>query len=186
MMKKISTGLILLVIFLILGMTLKNNKDVNDIKKIISSNTVTHEETGKSTTVKTAPNKTTKKIVNSEISTSNNKNNIKELTKADVVSKYILEKGELPEYYITKREAMELGWVASKGNLCEVAPGKAIGGDNFTNREKTLPTAQNRKWYEVDVNYNCGNRGADRILFSSDGLVFVTYDHYKTFKEIKQ
>ena len=185
MMKKISTGLILLVIFLILGMTLKNNKDVNDIKNIISSNTVTQEETGKSTTVKTAPNKTTKKIVNSEISTSNNKNNIKELTKADVVSKYILEKGELPEYYITKREAMELGWVASKGNLCEVAPGKAIGGDNFTNRERTLPTAKNRKWYEVDVNYNCGNRGADRIVFSSDGLVFITYDHYKTFEEIK-
>ena len=80
---------------------------------------------------------------------------------------------------------MELGWVASKGNLCEVAPGKAIGGDNFTNRERTLPTAKNRKWYEVDVNYNCGNRGADRIVFSSDGLVFVTYDHYKTFEEIK-
>ena len=182
MMKKISTGLILLVIFLILGVTLKNNKDVNDIKNIISSSTVTQEKAGKSRTT----NKTTKKTANSEISSQNNSSNIKELTKVDIVSKYILEKGELPEYYITKREAMELGWVASKGNLCEVAPGKAIGGDNFTNREKTLPTAQNRKWYEVDVNYNCGNRGADRILFSSDGLVFVTYDHYKTFKEIKQ
>ncbi|MBP9630443.1 MAG: hypothetical protein KBE03_08235 [Leptotrichiaceae bacterium] len=181
MMKKISTGLILLVIFLILGVTLKNNKDVNDIKNIISSSTVTQEKAGKSRT----SNKTTKKTANSEISSQNNSSNIKELTKVDIVSKYILEKGELPEYYITKREAMELGWVASKGNLCEVAPGKAIGGDNFTNREKTLPTAKNRKWYEVDVNYNCGNRGADRIVFSSDGLVFVTYDHYKTFEEIK-
>ena len=44
---------------------------------------------------------------------------------------------------------------------------------------------KNRRWYEVDVNYNCGNRGADRILFSNDGLVYVTYDHYKTFQEIK-
>ena len=174
MMKKISTALTLIIIIIILAVTLKNNKDMNDIKNIISPNAVTQEKVGKSTTA------------NSEISTPINSSSIKELTKVDVVSKYILEKGELPEYYITKREAMELGWVASKGNLCEVAPGKAIGGDNFTNREKTLPTAQNRKWYEVDVNYNCGNRGADRILFSSDGLVFVTYDHYKTFKEIKQ
>jgi guanyl-specific ribonuclease Sa len=182
MMKKISTALTLIIIIIILAVTLKNNKDMNDIKNIISPNAVTQEKVGKSTT----SNKTTKKTANSEISTPNNSSSIKELTKVDVVSKYILEKGELPEYYITKREAMELGWVASKGNLCEVAPGKAIGGDNFTNREKTLPTAQNRKWYEVDVNYNCGNRGADRIVFSSDGLVFVTYDHYKTFKEIKQ
>ena len=173
MMKKISTALTLIIIIIILAVTLKNNKDMNDIKNIISPNAVTQEKVGKSTTA------------NSEISTPNNSSSIKELTKVDVVSKYILEKGELPEYYITKREAMELGWVASKGNLCEVAPGKAIGGDNFTNREKTLPTAQNRKWYEVDVNYNCGNRGADRILFSSNRLVFVTYYHYKTFKEIK-
>ena len=63
MMKKISTGLILLVIFLILGVTLKNNKDVNDIKNIISSSTVTQEKAGKSRT----SNKTTKKTANSEI-----------------------------------------------------------------------------------------------------------------------
>ena len=85
MMKKISTALTLIIIIIILAVTLKNNKDMNDIKNIISPNAVTQEKVGKSTT----SNKTNKKIANSEISTPNNSSSIKELTKVDVVSKYI-------------------------------------------------------------------------------------------------
>ena len=121
----------------------------------------------------------------SDFSNKNNdsSNQIDELTNDDVVVKYLKEHGELPEYYITKSEAKSLGWVPSKGNLCEVAPGKAIGGDIWTNRQKSLPTKSGRKYFEADLNYHCGNRNADRVVFSNDGLVFVTHDHYRNFEE---
>ena len=187
MTKKINTIIMIVATVIILLLILKNNKDLNDIKNIVSTNTQQSVDKSKQNTkqnTKNEKNTKTQTIIATSDS-SNISSEIKELTKVDVVSKYILENGKLPDYYITKKEAMNLGWIASKGNLCEVAPGKAIGGDYFTNREKILPMTKNRRWYEVDVNYNCGNRGADRILFSNDGLVYVTYDHYKTFQEIK-
>ena len=113
----------------------------------------------------------------------NSSNQIDELTNDELVVKYLKEHGELPDYYITKSEAKSLGWVPSKGNLCEVAPGRAIGGDIWTNRQKSLPTKSGRKYFEADLNYNCGNRNADRVVFSNDGLVFVTHDHYRSFEE---
>ena len=113
----------------------------------------------------------------------NSSNQIDELTNDEIVVKYLKEHGELPDYYITKSEAKSLGWVPSKGNLCEVAPGRAIGGDIWTNRQKSLPTKSGRKYYEADLNYHCGNRNADRVVFSNDGLVFVTHDHYRNFEE---
>ena len=113
----------------------------------------------------------------------NSSNQIDELTNDEIVVKYLNEHGELPDYYITKSEAKSLGWVPSKGNLCEVAPGRAIGGDIWTNRQKSLPTKSGRKYFEADLNYHCGNRNADRVVFSNDGLVFVTFDHYRSFEE---
>lgn len=108
---------------------------------------------------------------------------IDELTREAVVVAYVKKHQQLPDYYITKYQARRHGWDASSGNLCDVLPGRAIGGDVFSNREKSLPSANNRKWFEADLNYNCGRRNADRLLFSSDGLVYVTYDHYKTFTQ---
>ena len=121
----------------------------------------------------------------SDFSNKNNdsSNQIDELTNDEIVVKYLKEHGELPEYYITKSEAKSLGWVPSKGNLCEVAPGRAIGGDIWTNRQKSLPTKSGRRYFEADLNYNCGSRNADRVVFSNDGLVFVTFDHYRSFEE---
>jgi len=121
----------------------------------------------------------------SDFSDDNNtsNNNIDELTNDVLIVKYLKQHGELPDYYITKSEAKSMGWVPSKGNLCEVAPGKAIGGDIWTNRQKSLPTKSGRKYFEADLNYNCGNRNADRVVFSNDGLVFITFDHYRSFEE---
>jgi guanyl-specific ribonuclease Sa len=68
--------------------------------------------------------------------------------------------------------------------LCRAAPDKAIGGDRFGNREGRLPTARGRVWYEADLDFNCGKRGAKRLLWSSDGLIYVTTDHYQTFREV--
>ena len=60
----------------------------------------------------------------------------------------------------------------------------SIGGDRFGNREGLLPNADGRTWYECDVNYEGGYRGADRVLYSSDGLSYCTFDHYESFTAI--
>lgn len=99
------------------------------------------------------------------------------------VADYIHKNGTLPENFITKDQADKLGWKPG-GDLDKVAPGKSIGGDVFKNAEKSLPDAPGRIWHECDINYNGGHRGDDRILYSNDGLIYSTSDHYKTFKAL--
>lgn len=106
---------------------------------------------------------------------------IQNLTNEVKVINYVKSNHELPEYYITKSEARKQGWVPSEGNLCDVLPGKAIGGDKFSNREKMLPSG--KQYFEADVNYNCGNRNADRIVFTKEGEVYLTKNHYKSFQK---
>jgi len=68
--------------------------------------------------------------------------------------------------------------------LDEVAPGMSIGGDTFGNREGLLPKADGRKYYECDVNYEGGYRNGERIVYSNDGLIFYTDDHYESFEQL--
>ncbi|WP_257139102.1 ribonuclease domain-containing protein, partial [Bacillus pseudomycoides] len=103
----------------------------------------------------------------------------------DDVTKYIKEHKKLPDNYITKDQAEALGWNNRAGNLHQVAPGKSIGGDIFENRKNQLPNTSGRTWYEADINYLSGYRGNDRIVYSNDGLIYKTSDHYKTFTQIK-
>ncbi|MBR3839617.1 MAG: ribonuclease [Erysipelotrichales bacterium] len=100
------------------------------------------------------------------------------------VSLYIYTYGELPDNYITKQEARELGWDSEKGNLWEVAEGMSIGGDKFGNREGLLPKEKGRQYYECDIDYEGGYRNAKRIVYSNDGLIYYTEDHYESFEEI--
>ncbi|GFN32149.1 ribonuclease domain-containing protein [Paenibacillus xylaniclasticus] len=109
----------------------------------------------------------------------------KALTSADDVAGYIRKNGKLPDNFITKKEAEALGWNPKKGNLNDVAPGKSIGGDVFKNKGNPLPDAPGRVWYEADINYSSGFRGNERIIYSNDGLIYKTTDHYKTFTQIK-
>lgn len=118
---------------------------------------------------------------NQEKQSSVHATDIDELTEENLVIDYVKANNKLPEYYLTKGEARNKGWIASKGNLCDVLPGRAIGGDKFSNREKTLPTGN--QYFEADVNYNCGNRNADRIVFTKNGEVWLTHDHYKSFEK---
>jgi len=104
-------------------------------------------------------------------------------TKEEVAA-YINMFHQLPPNYITKREAEKEGWDSSKGNLWEVTDKMSIGGDVFGNREGDLPKKQGRKYYECDINYKGGYRGSERIVYSNDGLVFCTVDHYKTFEQL--
>ncbi|MCW7761765.1 barnase [Photorhabdus luminescens] len=106
---------------------------------------------------------------------------IEGLTEQNNVVAYLRQNNKLPDIYITKMQARDLGWNAKQGNLCQVLPGRAIGGDKFTNREKKLPMKPKRQWFEADVNYRCGHRGSDRLLYSSDGLIYLTLDHYRSF-----
>lgn len=105
-------------------------------------------------------------------------------TSKEEVALYLHQYGVLPSNFITKSEAKELGWDADKGNLWEIAPGMSIGGDRFGNREGLLPKAEGRTWYECDCGYEGGYRGAERILYSDDGLIYYTDDHYETFTQL--
>ena len=105
-------------------------------------------------------------------------------TSKDEVAAYIHAYGHLPSNFITKKEAKALGWVSNQGNLGEVAPGKSIGGDYFGNYEGQLPEKKGRSYYECDIDSTGGYRGAKRIIFSSDGLIFYTEDHYNTFEQL--
>lgn len=103
-------------------------------------------------------------------------------TSKEEVAEYIFLYGHLPDNFITKKEAKALGWVSSEGNLGDVAPGKSIGGDYFGNFEKNLPEKKGRDYHECDIDSSGGYRGAKRIVYSNDGLVYYTEDHYKTFE----
>ena len=103
-------------------------------------------------------------------------------TSKEEVAAYINEYQELPSNFITKDEAEELGWVSKEGNLDEVAPGMSIGGDYFGNYEGNLPEKNGRDYYECDINYDGGYRGEERIIYSDDGLIYYTDDHYETFE----
>ena len=86
----------------------------------------------------------------------------------------------LPDNYITKDDARDLGWTG--GSVEQVAPGCAIGGDRFGNREGILPAAKGRTYYECDIDtLGRSSRGAKRLVFSDDGLIYYTEDHYETF-----
>ncbi|MBR4421200.1 MAG: ribonuclease, partial [Erysipelotrichaceae bacterium] len=103
-------------------------------------------------------------------------------TSKEEVALYIHTYGKLPSNYITKNEAKKKGWEASKGNLNKVCPGFSIGGDRFSNYEGYLPEKEGRKYYECDIDYQSGTRNGKRIIYSNDGLIYYTGDHYNTFE----
>ena len=90
---------------------------------------------------------------------------------------------DLPEYYITRDELLSLGWKKGKPPA-KFAPGKMATMGIYKNRNGHLPQIPGRVWYEADINYYNGRRNGHRLLWSNDGLLFVTYDHYETFLEI--
>ena len=101
----------------------------------------------------------------------------------DEVALYIHLYRHLPSNYITKKQAEALGWPG--GDLRPYAPGKCIGGSHFGNYEGLLPSARGREWTECDIDtMNKKSRGAKRIIFSNDGLIYYTDDHYESFTQL--
>ena len=94
---------------------------------------------------------------------------------------YLYTYGKLPSNFMTKKEAQSLGW--SGGGLDGYADGMCIGGDRFGNYEGLLPDADGRKWTECDIDtLHASSRGPKRIVFSNDGLIYYTGDHYESFE----
>lgn len=100
------------------------------------------------------------------------------------VAVYLTIYDDLPDNYLSKKEAQRRGWVQSKGNLWDVAYGCSIGGDRFGNYEGLLPDKKGRSWTECDIGFEGDYRGAERIVFSNDDLIYYTDDHYESFEEI--
>jgi len=101
-------------------------------------------------------------------------------TSKEELTAYLIEYGKLPQNFMTKKEAREYGW--ESGGLDDFAYGMCIGGDDFSNYEKKLPTAEGRKYYVCDVDtLHADSRGSKRIVYSNDGLIYYTDNNYETF-----
>lgn len=99
----------------------------------------------------------------------------------DEVALFIHTYGHLPDNYITKQQAESAGW--SGGSVEKYCPGKCLGGSRFGNFEGLLPDKDGRTWTECDINtLGAASRGAERIVFSNDGLIYYTPDHYESFE----
>lgn len=104
-------------------------------------------------------------------------------TTRDDVALYLHSYGHLPSNFLTKAEAEKAGWPG--GSLEPYRPGMCIGGDRFGNREGLLPDAPGRTWYECDINtLGASSRGPERLVWSSDGLIYYTADHYESFEQL--
>lgn len=99
------------------------------------------------------------------------------------VALYLWTYSELPPNYITKDEAYELGWKPSQQNLWEVTDKKSIGGDRFFNLEGLLPKDT---YFEADIDYQGKQRNAKRLVYTKNGVIYYTADHYKSFEELKK
>ena len=105
-------------------------------------------------------------------------------TSKEQVALYIHRYGHLPQNFISKTKAKKAGWIPSEGNLQDVCPGKSIGGSRYYNDDGLLPDKSGRYWTECDIDYAGGHRNEKRIVFSNDGLVYYTGNHYRSFERL--
>ncbi len=158
----------------------------SDKKAAADAQSTVKVSTSAAASQKNAADTQTAKKTDVNVKANSNKISISEdkaYTDKEHVAAYINEFARLPHNYITKNEAKKLGW-QSKGTLDKVAPGKSIGGDRYGNYEGLLPKKNGRTWKECDIDYVKGSRNAKRIVFSNDGLIYYTGDHYKTFARL--
>lgn len=187
--KKIVLSLVLLLsMFIFTGCELEitdNSENVSSSQQLQSSSAVADKDTeitSQAATKQDVTEKTTQVITEKATQAQTEKlidKNGSYNTK-DEVALYIHTYGCLPDNYITKAEAKKLGWTG--GSVEKYAKGKAIGGDNFGNYEGLLPKKKGRKYTECDIDtIGKNSRGAKRIIFSNDGVIYYTDNHYESF-----
>ena len=152
----------------------------DSLDKYINSDIQTETDTLKTPQIPDNENAYTEKVHATEArSSAIDENGI--YTSKEDVALYIHTFGKLPSNFITKKEAEKLGW--SGGSLEKYAKNKCIGGSRFGNYEGKLPDKEGRTYTECDIDtLGQKSRGAKRIVFSNDGLIFYTEDHYETFE----
>lgn len=172
MRKFLSFLVTLLLLFGIVGC--KNNQKSQDVSSSTTSSAVlssTESSSSSSSTESSSSSSSTESAVIDENGS---------YTSKDDVALYIHVYGRLPSNFISKNEAEKLGW--SGGSLEPYAPGKCIGGSRFGNYEGLLPKKSGRTYTECDIDtLGKKSRGAKRIVFSNDGLIYYTDDHYASF-----
>ena len=182
-----NTGRIIALFMVICAMTLSLMTGCVKRKSPVRTNGTTASVTETTAPVTTKASETTKETSEETASASAEKTEQKAqidengtYDSAKEVALYIHTYNKLPPNYITKKEARSLGW--SGGSLEDYAPGKCIGGDYYGNYEGQLPEKKGRRYTECDIDtLGKPSRGAKRIVFSNDGLIYYTKDHYKTF-----
>ena len=180
-----NTGKIIALFMVICAMTLSLMTGCVRLRIPAGTTAVTATKTSAPVTSKTSAKaeETTEKTSSQSAETTEQKALIDEngtYDSAKDVALYIHTYNKLPSNYITKKEAKALGW--NGGSLEEYAPGKCIGGDRYGNYEGLLPEKKGRSYTECDIGtLGKSSRGAKRIVFSNDGLIYYTKDHYKTF-----
>ena len=105
-------------------------------------------------------------------------------TSRDEVALYLHTYGKLPKNFISKKDAEEQGFRFGEGDFGEAFPGMSVGGSRFGNYDGKLPDKAGRRYYECDIDYQGGRRNAKRLVYSNDGLIFYTDDHYKSFTQL--
>jgi len=186
-LKKILSGIVLILVLGVIFITQLQDGSSSNTPTVSTNDSaqVQSNPSQNQTVDSTKPNRSHTSTTKNNNNQTNSANTCKVINTFDGVADYLKEYKKLPCNYITKSQAQALGWESSKGNLDKVAPGKSIGGDYFSNYEKLLPTSKGRKWHEADINYTSGFRGANRILYSTDGLIYKTTDHYDSFQPIQ-
>ena len=107
-----------------------------------------------------------------------------EYTSMEEVSLYIHLYGHVPPNFVSKTKARRAGWIADQGNLQDVLPGMSIGGGGWHNDERVMPGSPDDQWFECDIDYEGGYRNAQRLVYSDNGMIFYTEDHYESFARI--
>lgn len=182
-----NTGRIIALFMVICAMTLSLMTGCVKRKSPVRTTETTASVTETTASVTTKASETTKETSEETASASAEKTEQKAqidengtYDSAKDVALYIHTYNKLPPNYITKKEAKALGW--NGGSLEDYAPGKCIGGDRYGNYEGLLPEKKGRHYTECDIGtLGKSSRGAKRIVFSNDGLIYYTKDHYKTF-----
>lgn len=182
-----NTGKIIALFMVICAMTLSMMTGCVKRKSPVCTTGTTASVTETTASVTTKASETTKETSEETASASAEKTEQKAqidengtYDSAKDVALYIHTYNKLPPNYITKKEAKALGW--NGGSLEDYAPGKCIGGDRYGNYEGLLPEKKGRHYTECDIGtLGKSSRGAKRIVFSNDGLIYYTQDHYKTF-----
>ena len=182
-----NTGKIIVLFMVICAMTLSLMTGCVKRKSPVRTTGTTASVTETTASVTTKASETTKETSEETASASAEKTEQKAqidengtYDSAKDVALYIHTYNKLPPNYITKKEAKALGW--NGGSLEDYAPGKCIGGDRYGNYEGLLPEKKGRHYTECDIGtLGKSSRGAKRIVFSNDGLIYYTKDHYKTF-----